>query len=113
MRDEDKPFICYKQGWNIKISPRNAAGWRAFGLWLLPFFAATAVFVAVVAAMDEKGVSATTINLALVLPFILGTIIWAIAMIRWMMARSEIVDVNGLLEMKREQDRAKKRSGRL
>lgn len=35
MNGEDKPFICYRGGGGIKITPCNAAGWRAFGLWMV------------------------------------------------------------------------------
>jgi hypothetical protein len=94
VRDEDKPFICYYQSWwNMKIMPRNAAGWRAFGLWMLPFFGVTAVFCAVVVEMEKKGASDMIINLTMTLPFVIGTIIWSIAMTRWMKARSQIIKI--------------------
>lgn len=113
MRDEDKPFICYQQNkYLFQITPRNAAGWRAFALWMLPFMAATAGFVAIVAVMDEKGASATTINLTMTVPFLIGTLIWSIAMIRWMKARSQIIDANALAQFKQEQERRAKKHGR-
>jgi hypothetical protein len=113
MRDEDKPFVCFRQSkWIFQISPRNAEGWRGLGIWLIPFFAGTAVFTGVIANVDQSGVSATSINLTATLPFLVGTVIWSIAMIRWMLARSELLDANDLMKIKREHDRAKKRSGR-
>jgi hypothetical protein len=36
--------------------------------------------------------------------------IWAIAMIRWTKARSEIVDLDELMRIKREQERGSRRS---
>jgi uncharacterized membrane protein len=113
MRDEDKPFICYQQNkFLFQITPRNAAGWRAMGLWMLPFLAATAALVAITVKLDEKGASAMTINLAIVLPFLIGTAIWCIAMIRWMKARSQIVDLNAVAKFQQEQERQAKKRGR-
>lgn len=112
MRDEDKPFICYKQGWNIKITPRSAEGWRLFAMWMVPFFAATGLFVAISMQAEKHGWSDNSILLIALLGFLPTTLIWVIAMIRWMLARSEIIDVNGLVEIKREQDLARKKRGR-
>jgi hypothetical protein len=113
MRDEDKPYVCYRQNkWLFQISPRGAEGWRGLAMWMIPLFAATGVFVAVVAKMEQSGASAAAINLTGTLPFLIGTIIWSIAMIRWMLARSEIIDTNEVIKIKREQDKARKRSGR-
>jgi hypothetical protein len=112
MRDEDKPFICYKQGWSMTITPRNAEGWRLFAIWMVPLFAATGLFVWISFQAQKHGWSETNILLLATLGFLPATLIWAIAMIRWMMARSEIIDVNGLIEIKREQDIARKKRGR-
>jgi uncharacterized membrane protein len=113
MRDEERPFICYQQSkYLFQITPRNAAGWRAMGLWMLPYFAATAVLVAITAKMDASGASATAINLAAVLPFLLGTAIWCIAMIRWMKARSQIIDAKAVAKFQQEQERQAKKRGR-
>jgi hypothetical protein len=95
MRDEDKPYICYHQSWwNMRIVPRNAAGWRGLGLWMLPFFGATAVFSAIVVEMEKKGASDAIIILAMTVPFVIGTFIWSVAMTRWMKARSQIIKVS-------------------
>ena len=112
MRDEDKPFICYKQGWNMKITPRNAEGWRLLALWMVPFFAATGLFVWIGFQAEKHGWSESSIALLAFLGFLPATLIWTIVMIRWMKARSEIIDVNGLIEIKREQDIARKKRGR-
>jgi hypothetical protein len=95
MRDEDKPYICYHQSWwNMRIVPRNAAGWRGLGLWMLPFFGATAVFSAIVVEMEKKGASDAIIIFAMTVPFVIGTIIWSVAMTRWMKARSQVIKVS-------------------
>jgi hypothetical protein len=113
MRDEDKPFICYRQNrWMFQITPRNAAGWRSFGLWMLPFLAATAGYLALVAALETKGVSKSAIDL-MVIPFIIATAIWAIFMIRWMLARSQIIDANAVAKFQQEQERQAKKRGRM
>lgn len=110
MRDEDKPFVYYKSGSGVKISPRNAAGWRAFAVWMAVFLGATGVFVWATAAADEAGWHDGKIHLLLTLPFLLVTAIWALAMFRYMKARSEIVDMDSLLQIKRAQDAKKRRS---
>lgn len=110
MRDGDKPFICYKQGWNIKILPRNAEGWRALCLWMLALMGPTFALLPIAISLDDTPQESAVFWW--LVPMLLITGLIAAAMIRWMMARSEIVDINALLEIKREQDRAKKRSGR-
>lgn len=110
MRDEDKPFICYKQGWNIKIMPRNAAGWRAFGYWMAALLAPTMLLVIIAFRLDDS--PKESIVLWATIPMLLLTGGIAIAMIRWMKARSEIVDVDGLMEIKRTMDRQRKSNRR-
>ena len=88
MAQEEKPFVCYRKGrWQMKLEPRNAAGWRALGWWMLVFVLATALHLGCVIAWKDRPVLpgvATMIYLA----FVLG---WAINMIRWMLARSEVI----------------------
>jgi len=43
--------------------------------------------------------------------FLIFTLAWIAAMTRWMLARSEVVSLDELLELKREQN-ARKRGGR-
>ena len=99
MRDEDKPFVCYKQGWSMKIVPRNAAGWRAFWLWILLLVPLIGIFIATLAT--EPG---ETLELVFVALFLALTGIWVFAMIRWMLARSEVVDLAKLMELKRREE---------
>jgi predicted Kef-type K+ transport protein len=112
MRDEDKPFICYQQNkWLFQITPRNLAGWRSFGLWMLSFLAATACYLALVTALEARGVSETVIGF-LAIPYLIATVMWVIFMIRWMKARSQIIDANALAQFKQEQERKAKKRGR-
>jgi hypothetical protein len=112
MRDDEKPFVYYKSGSGVKISPRNAAGWRAFAVWMLALFCATGVFVWVTIIADEVGWDDSSVLLFLTLPFLLVTGVWALAMFRYMKARSEIVDVDSLLQIKRDIDRVDQRKRR-
>jgi hypothetical protein len=104
MTDQDKPFICYKSAWNLKIMPRNAAGWRASFLWLLVLALPTAMFVWLMARQPSDGQIA-----AYVMGYVLLTVGWSLAMLRWMYLNSEVIDVNELLKLKRELDARKKR----
>ena len=104
MRDEDKPYVCIRHGWIVQISPRNGAGWRGLIGWLLLLALPTAGFVALSAA----GL-APDIMLALTGAFLVLVAGWAVAMIRWMMARSEIVDMKELEAFKREQKKSRRR----
>ena len=103
---DEKMFTCVKSGVSFKISPSNAAGWRALALWLLVYFAVVALFLVSIARVLSK-----TAHGAFTALFIFSTIIWALTMIRWMLARSEMIDVKELLALKRELDR-QKRQGR-
>lgn len=113
MRDADKPFVYYKSGSGVTISPRNSAGWRAFAVWMAAFLGATGVFVWATAVADGAGWSDSKILLLLTLPFLLVTAAWVFAMFRYMKARSEIIVVDNLVRIKREQDAKKKRSGQI
>ena len=88
MAEQDKPFICYKSGWNLKFMPRNAVGWWALLLWLVALAIPTAAYVT---------------------GYVLLTVGWSLAMLRWMYLRSEVVDMNELLKLKRELDARNKR----
>lgn len=104
MRDQDKPFICYKQGWSIKIVPRNAQGWRWLGLWLAAYGLLLAGYLAVAAALtDDSAVTAAIVG------FLAISGMWAFAMIRWMLARSEVLNLKELIELKRKRDRESNR----
>jgi hypothetical protein len=61
---------------------------------------------------DEAGWDDSSVLLFLTLPFLLVTGVWALAMFRYMKARSEIVDVDSLLQIKRDIDRADQRKRR-
>ncbi len=104
MCDEDKPYVALRNGWMVQITPRNAAGWRGLGAWLLPFLVLAGVFTAVVSR--ELG---DTVLFALTGLFLLVTVGLCIQMIRWMLARAEIVDLKEFQAIKRGQKSGRKR----
>lgn len=108
MREEDKPYICYKSKWSLNIVPRNAAGWRYLLYWMLPFFALIAVNIWVSAALDANGMNDQKIVTIVVPIFLILTTIWTIALIRWTKNRSEIIDMDELVALKRDRDRNKR-----
>jgi len=103
MCDEDKPYVALRNGWMVQITPRNAAGWRGLGAWLLPFLVLAGVFTAVVSR--ELG---DTVLFALTGLFLLVTVGLCIQMIRWMLARAEIVDLKEFQAIKRGQKSGRK-----
>ncbi|MCC6926330.1 hypothetical protein [Novosphingobium sp.] len=100
MADSDKPYICYKSGLSMKITPRNAAGWRGLIAWLAGLTIPTGLFVWLMASNPTAGqaTAATT-------GYVLATLGWAAAMARWMYVRSEVVDMNELLRLREELQR--------
>lgn len=88
MRDEDKPFICYRRGrWHMQFKPRNGEGWRLLGMWMLPFALLTTGHLALVATMPQ----AETLIGWTTAVFVVLALILALAMIRWMLDRSEVI----------------------
>lgn len=90
MRDKDKPFICVKRGWQMNIKPRNAEGWRQFGLWMMAVWPMTALFVWAM-SMHPRPALITVY----VLFYVAAMLVWAFNMFRWMLARSQIIDLTG------------------
>lgn len=101
MRDDDKPFVLTKYRWGgFNIEPHNARGWRLMLTWLalpLPLIGGFALFT-------EKQPDSPAFAAVLAV-FILGMALWAIGGIIWMRARAEVVDVEQLIRLKREQER--------
>lgn len=97
MSEAGKDFIAYRQGrWGLKIVPRNAAGWRATIIWMLMLAPPTGLFSWAMA--DEP----TGIKLAAILiVYLLTTAIWTVGGLRWMWARSEVIDVEQMLAQPR------------
>jgi hypothetical protein len=111
VREEDKPFICYQQGWNIKITPRNAAGWRALGLWMVVLLLPAAAMMALAVRLDDTPQEYIVLWTTVPLLIIMGII--SFVMTRWMKARSQIIDVDGIVKFQQEQGRQTKKRGRL
>jgi hypothetical protein len=105
MRDQEKPFILTRYRWGgFNIEPRNARGWRLMLTWLalpLPLIGGFALFT-------EKQPDSPAFAAVLAV-FVLAMAIWAIGGIIWMRARAEVVDVQALLRLKREQEHKQSR----
>lgn len=109
MNDEDRPFICFRKGrWSMHITPRNRAGWLAMALWVAGFIAVVHGFIWLVVRQLGETSSATVLIAAGVGGI---SILWIVTMIRWMIKRSEIIDVGEVLDFKRDQER-QRRNGR-
>jgi hypothetical protein len=107
MRDEDKPFILYRSSaWSFKIVPRNGAGWRQTLIWMALFAPIAGLFIWF-AANEPEG---TLLYAGLAL-YLVATMIWGIGGTLWMKARAEVVDLDELLKLNREEER-NRRGGR-
>ncbi|MFO1255523.1 MAG: hypothetical protein U1E37_07615 [Sphingomonadaceae bacterium] len=107
MAESDKPFICYKSGWSMKIVPRNKAGWIALAWWMLSLVPLTGGFIWLLADEPTAGKAA-----AYTAAYTLVMLGWAIGMIVWTKNRSEVVDMEELLKLRRELDARKNRGRR-
>lgn len=102
MHEQDKPFVMYRRGsWNFTIAPRGKAGWTQFGAWMVVFLVPTMVFAIYAESLNGRPEFWVAVALYLV-----WTLVWSRASIRWMKARAEVVDVEELL--KREQERSRR-----
>ncbi len=90
MRDEGKPFVCVKRGWSINIKPRNAEGWRQFGLWMMAVGPMTCLFIWAMSTHPRPALIAIYVLL-----YVAAMLVWAFNMVRSMLARSQIIDLTG------------------
>ena len=88
--------------------PRNAAGWRYTLYWMLPFFAMVAGTIWISAVLEAHGIDEKKIVAVVLTGFAVLTTVWTIALIRWTKNRSEIIDMDELVALKRELDRNNK-----
>ena len=107
MSEPEKMFVAYRAGrWSLSIVPRTAAGWRALIVWMLMLAPMTALF-AWFAGTEPEGAAlwlGTSAYLGLI-------ILWSICMVRWMLARSDRVDMDEFYAFKRHKEEEKKRRG--
>ncbi|QDH33030.1 hypothetical protein [Porphyrobacter sp. YT40] len=107
MRDADKPFVMYRRSrWNFNIVPRGTRGWVQLGIWLVLLVPPTIAFEAY--ADTHEGTREFYVALGL---YVLMAVIWSLALIRWTMARAEVIDIEKLLREQRKSE-AKPRRGR-
>jgi ABC-type Na+ efflux pump permease subunit len=100
MSDEAPRFVTVRHGLQMKITPANRAGWIAFVFWMLAQVPFLLVFVWIMTEIDSPIYQGAAIA-----GYIVAIVIWFVAMLRWMKARSEVIDVEELLAIKRERDR--------
>lgn len=109
MRDQDKPFVLYRRGpWNFTIMPRGTMGWTQFGVWMALFGVLTIGF-AVYAESQEGGPESWPEFWVALAAYLAAVLLWSLASIRWMKARAEVIDVEAMLKLKREQERKGRR----
>ncbi len=80
--------------------------------WMLPFFAMVAGNIWVSAALEANGMDEQKIVAVVLTGFVILTTIWTIMLIRWTKNRSEIIDMDELVALKRDLDRNKNRQKR-
>lgn len=107
MAESELPFIGYRSGLGIKFVPRNRAGWIALGWWTAAMLIMTGLFVALIARVGDGPAAMWLTGGYLVL-----TALWGWTMYVWIKRRSEIVDVEELLRLKREAETRDRRRGR-
>ena len=105
MPEKEKPFIAYRSGrWGLSIVPRNAAGWRALIVWMLPLALVTGLYVWFESTNPEREIWWAGLT-----AYLVAMIIWSLGLIRWTLARSETVDMDDFLAYKREREKDKRR----
>ncbi|WP_143738160.1 hypothetical protein [Erythrobacter donghaensis] len=98
MRDADKPFVMYRRSrYNFNIVPRGAKGWVQLGIWLVLLAPPTIAFETYADALE--GTREFYIALGL---YLLTVLVWSLALIRWTMARAEVIDIEKLLRDQRK-----------
>ena len=103
MSDDEKMFVYTKRGWSVNIMPRNARGWLALLAWMVPLVPVVALYGWAMEGGDNA------IRVTATFGFVVLLAIWTLLMVRWMKARSEIVDIDELLK---ERDRRQNGGGR-
>lgn len=107
MSKQDKLFIAHRTGrWTLSIVPRTAAGWRALILWMLSLAPITGAFIWFANAKPEGAL--LWLGLA---AYLTVMTLWGVGMIRWMLARSERVDMDDFYAFKRQQEEDRRRHG--
>jgi hypothetical protein len=105
MRDSDKPFVMYRRSaWNFNIVPRGRSGWTQFAAWMVVFALPTIAF-----AVYAERFEGTPHVWAALAAYLAVVMVWSIAMIVWMKARAEVIDVTDMLRQKRQNDRRTRR----
>ena len=102
-----KDFIAYKNGWQLKIMPQTSRGWKHTAVWTLILLLPTVPYGALATLVDDT--PNEPIALWALVPYflILGLLMWW--MFKWMLARSEIITMNDVVQGKRDKARKEER----
>lgn len=107
MPENENPFVCYRKGrWGLHITPRNRQGWTALTVWVVALLAVIHVLIwFLVSQLGEEWpagllIAGSVIGLAS---------LWSIALLRWTLKRSEIIDVDALEKLKQDHERSRRR----
>ncbi len=103
INEPTKDFVAHKGRMGVKITPQTARGWRYFILWMIGLMLPLVPFV-VLSIMVNDTPNEHYVFWALG-PSLLLTFggIWV--MTRWMLARSEVIDMNEIAQWKRDKAR--------
>ncbi len=95
-----KDFIAYKGPGKLQITPQTPRGWGVFGLWMIGLM--LPLVPVIILAFIVDGTPNEVYVLWAVGPSLLLTFggIWV--MTRWMLARSEVINMDDIAQWKRE-----------
>jgi hypothetical protein len=103
-----KDFIAYKGPGKLQITPQTPRGWRHFALWMVVILSPTVPFVLLSAQVDDTPDEHWALWGMIPVFLVMGLLIWRMA--KWMLARSEIIDIADITEWKRDRDSNRRQS---
>lgn len=98
-----KDFIAYKNGWQLKIMPQTSRGWKHMAVWTLILLLPTVPYGALATMVDDTPNEAIALWALVPYFLILGLLMWWMS--KWMLARSEVIDMEEFAQWKRDKAR--------
>lgn len=99
-----KDFLAVRSGrWSLHISPQTPRGWGLLFLWTLALIAPTVPLAIAGAWLDETPYEIWVLAGMVPVFLLTGLIIWL--MVRWMLARADIITSADLAELKRNRSK--------
>ncbi len=96
---EPKDFLAVRAPYSLQITPATPRGWRATLLWVLALLVPHIFLTVWAIAVDETPQEKWVLIALLPILAVNGLTVWA--MIRWMLARAEVVTPDEILRKKR------------